>query len=109
MAARGLSGSGGQFALEGMGGVFHHQLIASSSFFASLFGYDKCNRKLTVGSTVVHPSRVSLARRHARALVAAAFLPTEKNFRRIMGYRDLWALKAILRGEQQLTIKQAVP
>lgn len=39
---------------------------------------------------------------------AAAFLATEENFRRIMGYRDLWALKAILRGEQQMKAKQAV-
>jgi putative transposase len=28
--------------------------------------------------------------------VASAFLATEKSFRRIMGYKDLWALKAIL-------------
>ena len=28
--------------------------------------------------------------------VASAFLATEKSFRRIMGYQDLWALKAIL-------------
>ena len=27
---------------------------------------------------------------------AAAFLATEKNFRRIQGYRDLWMLKAAL-------------
>jgi len=40
--------------------------------------------------------------------VAAAFLATEKNFRRVMGYRDLWALKAILRGEQEVRAKQAV-
>jgi putative transposase len=39
---------------------------------------------------------------------AAAFLATEQNFRRIMGYRDLWALKAILRSEQELKAKQAV-
>jgi putative transposase len=31
--------------------------------------------------------------------VAAAFLETEKHFRRITGYRELWALKAILQGE----------
>jgi transposase-like protein len=31
---------------------------------------------------------------------AAAFLETEKAFRRIIGYRDLWALKAILDGSQ---------
>lgn len=37
--------------------------------------------------------------------VAAAFLATEKNFRRIMGYRDLWALKAILRGEKDTKAK----
>jgi len=40
--------------------------------------------------------------------IAAAFLATEKNFRRVMGYRDLWALKAILRGEQEVKAKQAV-
>lgn len=34
--------------------------------------------------------------------VAAAFLATEHNFRRIMGYKDLWALKAILRGEKDM-------
>ena len=28
--------------------------------------------------------------------VASAFLATEKSFRRIMGYKELWALKAIL-------------
>src|SRR5262249_8445332 len=28
--------------------------------------------------------------------VASAFLATERSFRRIMGYKDLWALKAIL-------------
>ena len=28
--------------------------------------------------------------------VASSFLATEKSFRRIMGYKDLWALKAIL-------------
>lgn len=39
--------------------------------------------------------------------VAAAFLATEHNFRRIMGYKDLWALKAILRGEKDMQPKQA--
>ena len=38
---------------------------------------------------------------------AAAFLETEKTFRKIMGYRDLWALKAILDGSQPAT-RQAV-
>ena len=27
---------------------------------------------------------------------ASAFLATEKNFRRLDGYRDLWILKAVL-------------
>lgn len=40
--------------------------------------------------------------------VAAAFMATEKNFRRVMGYKDLWALKAILRSEQEVKAKQAV-
>jgi len=34
---------------------------------------------------------------------AAAFLEIEKSFRKIMGYRDLWALKAILDGSQPVT------
>ncbi len=34
---------------------------------------------------------------------AAAFLQIEKSFRKIMGYRDLWALKAILNGSQPAT------
>ena len=38
---------------------------------------------------------------------AAAFLETEKAFRKIMGFRDLWALKAILDGSQPAT-RQAV-
>jgi hypothetical protein len=35
----------------------------------------------------------------------AAFLATEKNFRRIMGYRNLWPLKAILDGSKSATRK----
>jgi len=38
--------------------------------------------------------------------VAAAFLATEKNFRRIQGYRDLWMLKAKLDNEVALDYKQ---
>jgi putative transposase len=38
---------------------------------------------------------------------AAAFLQNEPSFRKIMGYRDLWALKAILDGSQPAT-RQAV-
>jgi hypothetical protein len=43
----------------------------------------------------------------AKRWMAAAFLDMEKHFRRIMGYRDLWALKAILDGAQPAT-RQAV-
>ena len=38
---------------------------------------------------------------------AAAFLEGEQKYRKIMGYRDLWALKAILDGSQPAT-RQAV-
>jgi hypothetical protein len=31
---------------------------------------------------------------------AAAFLAAEQSFRRILGYRDLWMLKAILNDNQ---------
>jgi transposase-like protein len=39
--------------------------------------------------------------------VAAAFLATEKNFRRIQGFRDLWMLKAKLENEVALDLRQA--
>ena len=38
---------------------------------------------------------------------AAAFLETEKHFNRIMGFKDLWALKAILQ-PPPLKAKEAV-
>lgn len=40
--------------------------------------------------------------------VASAFLETEKNFRRIQGYRDLWMLKAQLRDDVTLDAKSKV-
>lgn len=40
--------------------------------------------------------------------VAASFLATEKNFRRIMGWKDLWQLKAILGREEKSATKQEV-
>jgi transposase-like protein len=39
----------------------------------------------------------------ARRWMASAFLRTEKNFRRIMGYRELWTLEAILSQSQSAT------
>jgi transposase-like protein len=39
--------------------------------------------------------------------MASAFLATEKNFRKMMGYRELWALEAILNGSKSAT-RQAV-
>ena len=43
----------------------------------------------------------------AKRWMAAAFLDMEKHFRRIMGYRGLWAMKAILDGSKPAT-RQAV-
>lgn len=40
--------------------------------------------------------------------MASAFLATEKNFRKIMGYRDLWALDAILSGSKSAARREAV-
>jgi transposase-like protein len=40
--------------------------------------------------------------------MASAFLATEKNFRKIMGYRDLWALEAILNGSKSAARREAV-
>ena len=44
----------------------------------------------------------------AKRWMAAAFLATEKNFRKIMGYRDLWALDAILHGSKSAARREAV-
>ncbi len=38
--------------------------------------------------------------------MASALLATEKNFRKIMGYRDLWALDAILNGSKSVTRRE---
>ena len=35
--------------------------------------------------------------------MAAAYLETEKQFRRIMGYRSLWVLESALRKEGEVT------
>jgi hypothetical protein len=42
--------------------------------------------------------------------VASSFLATEKSFRRVMGYKDLWALKAILdeKVEKDIASKEKV-
>lgn len=40
--------------------------------------------------------------------MASAFIATEKNFRKIMGYRDLWALDAILNGSRSAARREAV-
>ncbi len=40
--------------------------------------------------------------------VASAFLETEKNFRRIQGYQDLWMLKTKLRDEVSMDAKRKV-
>ena len=46
----------------------------------------------------------------AKRWATAALLATEKNFRRVMGHKDLWALKAILDGkhEKQLDRREKV-
>jgi len=44
----------------------------------------------------------------AKRWAAAALLATEKNFRRIMGYKDLWALKAILDGKSEKVVDRRV-
>jgi len=40
--------------------------------------------------------------------MASAFLATEKNFRKLMGHRDLWALDAILHGSKSAARREAV-
>jgi transposase-like protein len=42
-----------------------------------------------------------------RRWMASAFLRTEKNFRRIMGYKELWALEAILNPAQSAATQVA--
>jgi hypothetical protein len=38
--------------------------------------------------------------------MAPALLATEKNFRKIMGYRDLWALDTILNASRSVTRRE---
>ncbi len=41
-------------------------------------------------------------------LIAGSFPATKKNFQRIMGWKDLWQLKAILGREENSATKQEV-
>jgi putative transposase len=40
--------------------------------------------------------------------VAAAFLDADKNFRRVLGYCDLWMLKAVLTGIVRLAFRKKI-
>jgi hypothetical protein len=40
--------------------------------------------------------------------MASTFLATEKNFRKIIGYKDLWTLDAILNGSKSAARREAV-
>ncbi len=54
------------------------------------------------------PRLLLLARRSdGVALAAAAYLITEKSFRKIQGYQDLWMLQALL-DETQTAVQQQV-
>ena len=44
--------------------------------------------------------------RMVKRWMASALLASEKNFRKIMGYRDLWALDAILNGSKSATRRE---
>jgi hypothetical protein len=74
-----------------------------SGFVANPFalpGLDQRHRKPAQRRAVAHPQGLPLARREDGAAPAkrdaAALLMTEQNFRKIMGYRDLWMLKGAL-------------
>ena len=45
----------------------------------------------------------------AKRWAAAALLATEKSFHRVMGHKDMWALKAILDGKNEKTEKRIDP
>ena len=56
---------------------------------------------------LIHTSIVTWKDKPLNVPWAAALLETEKNFRKIMGYRDLWMLKAAL-DPNTVSAKQAV-
>jgi hypothetical protein len=88
--------------------MLHHEPVGSAAFAASLPGDHQHHREPERRGRirtrrVCHWQNGAMVRRW----MAFAFLRTEKNFRKIMGYRDLWALEAILCGSQSAT-RQAV-
>lgn len=70
------------------------------------FGVQKVEY-LRMSEAAIETKRVCRWRDQAmvKRWAGAAFLATEPSFRRIMGYRDLWALKAILDGSKSATRK----
>ena len=74
---------------------------------------------MPLGSTKIIENPNSTARRKSgrvtrwrdgqmvKRWMAAAFMDAEKSFRRILGYRDLWMLKALLNENQAANRKKA--
>ena len=87
------SGRGRQ-PFGGSGGDLHRQPLGSS---ARPSAEHEPDRESLFGGADAHPARRPLAGRgDGKRWAASAFLATEKNFRRLDGYRDLWILKAVL-------------
>ena len=78
--------------------MFHHQQAGGAALLAPLFGDDEHHREPAGGCAPPHPAVDSMARREDGVTLGGVFVPrdTEKSFRKIKGYRDLWMLKAIL-------------
>jgi ribosomal protein S18 len=87
------------------GRVFHDQPAACAILTASLFGHHQSHRESPYAGVSMRTRRVCRWRDSGmvKRWMASALLATEKNFRKIMGYRDLWTLDAILNGSKSVT------
>src|SRR5439155_25492534 len=89
------------------GRVFHDQPAGCASLAASLSGHHQRHRESHAGVRM-RTRRVCRWRDSGmvKRWMASALLATEKNFRKIMGYRDLWTLDAILNGSKSVTRRE---
>lgn len=93
---------------EGMEETFTNNRLELSPALRRCLGTTNIIESLHAGVRL-RTNRVSRCRDGKMVLcwVAAVFLATEKNFRRLQGYRDLWMLKAKLENEVGLDLRQA--
>lgn len=103
MVGSGSSEGSGQ-SVGRTGRMLHHQPARTASDVASVYCDDLSDRNSAIGRPDENAASDSVARcRYGDALGRVGLSGDGNNFRKISGHKDLWMLKAILRGSKSAT------